>query len=446
MKKRNVKKRLKYKTKYRKKFHVISLKNYIKKIFSIFLLIILVFNFSFKKKIINIVQLKQYQESVFHEIVSFEKNLNLTPTLYQEFRQINRENKLIEDNIKFKKSFYPDITVIMTIYNQAHCIHKSLRSIQNQSIKNIEIIIIDDCSIDNSVEKIKEYQKNDPRIILISHDSNEGKMKSRSDGIRKARGKYITILDGDDAFIHKDILKNSLFIIQKANLDAVQFNMALYRNGKLKQIVDINFYKHIKNIIYQPELRTKLYCYKKTRYFLKSRTICGKLIKNELFQKILKYIGPEYTEDYINIAEDTIMAISLFHLANSFYLMQELGYYYSFDQKKFKIKKIENKVCKENNKLTGFDLFKYSKFLIDKNNKDDKDKLITYDEASFFWKQQSFNMKLDNRHFELMFYVFDKMLQWNILNQKQKEHIIHWKNNTIQKRNEYNIKNNNSIY
>ena len=78
-----------------------------------------------------------------------------------------------------------------------------MRSIQNQSLKNIEIIKIDDCSLDNSL-----FQKEDERIILITHDANEGTIKSRNDGIRKAKGKYITIVDGDDALIHKDILKN----------------------------------------------------------------------------------------------------------------------------------------------------------------------------------------------------------------------------------------------
>ena len=58
------------------------------------------------------------------------------------------------------------------MYNQAHCIYKGLRSVQNQSLKNIEIIIIDDCSEDNSTDVIKEYQKEDPRIILIIHDAN----------------------------------------------------------------------------------------------------------------------------------------------------------------------------------------------------------------------------------------------------------------------------------
>ena len=82
-----------------------------------------------------------------------------------KFVRIN-DNKLIKGNVKFKKSINPDITVIITIYNQAHCIHKCLRSVQNQSLKNLEIIIIDDCSLDNSIEIIKNYQKEDERIIL----------------------------------------------------------------------------------------------------------------------------------------------------------------------------------------------------------------------------------------------------------------------------------------
>ena len=143
------------------------------------------------------------------------------------------------------------------MYNQAHCIYKGLRSVQNQSLKNIEIIIIDDCSEDNSTDIIKQYQKEDPRIILISHDTNEGEIKSRTDGIRKAKGKYITIVDGDDALIHKDILKNSFFIAQKANLDVVEFKAIGHKWGRANHIIYKYNETEFSDIIYQPELRTK---------------------------------------------------------------------------------------------------------------------------------------------------------------------------------------------
>ena len=57
----------------------------------------------------------------------------------------------------------------MLIYNQAHCLHRCLRSIQNQSLKNIEIIIVDDGSSENIINKVLEEMKNDNRIILLRY-------------------------------------------------------------------------------------------------------------------------------------------------------------------------------------------------------------------------------------------------------------------------------------
>ena len=186
-----------------------SLSNLTKKLFIIFF-----FNSLFIDPFINYESQNQdgrLKKSIFKEIATFENSVNLSYQNFNEFRKINCDNKLIEGNQKFNKNENPEVSIIITIYNQAYDIHKSLRSVQNQSIKNIEIIIVDDCSLDNSLDIIKEYQKYDKRILLISHNSNEGTIKSRTDGIKRAKGKYITIIDGDDALIHKDILKNSLY-------------------------------------------------------------------------------------------------------------------------------------------------------------------------------------------------------------------------------------------
>ena len=144
----------------------------------------------------------------------------------------NNNNNILMNNEIYEKNKNPDISIIVLMYNQANCIHKCLRSIQNQSLKNLEIIIIDDCSQDNSTEIIEEYKKTDKRIILIKHDRNDGKIKSRSDGIRKARGNYISFIDGDDAFIHKDILKNSFNIANITDLDITEFKISFYNKQK----------------------------------------------------------------------------------------------------------------------------------------------------------------------------------------------------------------------
>ena len=366
----------------------------------------------------------------FREIVPFEKNLSLNQNIFKEFILLNSNNKLIEGNIKFKKSYNPDITVIITIYNQADCLHKCIRSVQNQSLKNIEIIIIDDCSLDNSTEIIMQYQKEDERIILISHNSNEGVIKSRTDGIRKARGNYITIIDGDDAFIHKDILKNSLYIAQKGRLDVVEFHVARFMNERFKDVYDYSSI-NISHIIYQPEIRTKFFFKMNKNYYLQNRIICSKLIKKELFIEVLSFIGDEFLNDYINYAEDTLMIISIFHLAKSYYVMEEFGYYYSFKKKKKSIPDLTKKIWKTNNKLKTIGWYKYLKFLVDKKANNEMEKNITYYEFRLLNNLYSFPMKLDNRDYKLVFYVCDKILKFDILNKNQKEYINEIKNKAI---------------
>ena len=227
-------------------------------------------------------------------------NFNLSIKEYVNFLFINEKNKLISKEIKFEKSLNPEITIIMLVYNQAHCLHKCLRSIQNQSLKDIEIIIVDDCSLDNSTELIKEYQIEDPRIILIQHHTNEGRIKARTDGIKKANGKYITLIDGDDAFIHKDILKNSLFVAKKANLDVIEFKGFEFKMGNFTRLIKYYPRINLKYIIHQPELRTKfIFMNEKFPSDFVNRAIWGKLIKKKLFKKILSDVGVEYTEDFI---------------------------------------------------------------------------------------------------------------------------------------------------
>ena len=85
-----------------------------------------------------------------------------------------------------------------------------LRSIQNQFFDDIEIIIVDDFSKDNSINLIKEYQKEDKRIILIRHNKTKGTLISRNIGIVNSRGEYIIMPDADD-ILSENIL--SYFLI-----------------------------------------------------------------------------------------------------------------------------------------------------------------------------------------------------------------------------------------
>ena len=347
-----------------------------------------------------------------------------------KFRKANSENILF-DKTKYPRNNKPEISVILTVKNQAHCIHKALRSIQNQSLKNIEIIISVDCSRDNSTETISSYMKEDERITMISHDTNEGTMKIRIDGIRKAKGKFITIIDGDDSFINKDILKNALHIATLGNIDIVEFQGNMYIEGKLKGFFH---YHKIDRIIRQPELRTKFIS---NRRLIVCRSIVGKIIKNEVFQKIIETIGPKYTEDYITIFEDTIMVVASYQIAQSYYLFKQPGYYYSRDEKYKRNPEIPNKKCIEKqNVIRGVDSLKYINFLYDKMEDNEIERQTLCNEIisiqSYFPK---FSLKV-NHHYDMLFRVLDKLVDNKYLTEKEKERIKTIKNKMISKKKE----------
>ena len=432
IKKYTSKKKFKHKIKFRNRKEINDKPKLLIKI-SLILFLIILYAFSFKN---NNDDIQKDQSKILEELISFENSLNLNEEVFNEFRRINSENKLIEENPNFKRSKNPDVSVLMIIHNQANYLHKGLRSIQNQSLKNIEIIIIDDCSEDNSIDLIKNYQKEDERIILISHDTNEGKIKSRSDGVRIAKGKYIALIDGDDALIHKDIIKNSLYIAQKGNLDCVQFLINYYRYGKFEEIVTEFNFTNNSYIITQPELSNKYFgSYRDLKYLLRNRNIYSKFIKNELFQKMLDFIGPKYTDDYINIAEDTIMAVALYHLANSFYCMRESGYFYSYGEENRVIKN-NNRKCKPNDKLKDFSTFKYIKFLVDKSSNNEKEKNNIYDELFFLGHTNYLrnDYKLEKRHYQILFFIYDKMLEWSELSKEKHDYIENLRNKTLEKK------------
>ena len=86
----------------------------------------------------------------------------------------------------------------MPVYNSEKYIKKSIQSIKNQTLKEIELICIDDCSTDNSLKVIKDFQEKDERIKRLNNKQNKGPGESRNRGIEKAKGEFILFVDSDD--------------------------------------------------------------------------------------------------------------------------------------------------------------------------------------------------------------------------------------------------------
>ena len=132
----------------------------------------------------------------------------------------------------------PLVSVIMPIYNSQRTIVRSLDSIINQTYQNLEIIIIDDGSNDNSVEIIEKYKINDERIRLFQNDKNMGLAWSLNKAIVNSNGYYIARMDADDKSHYERIEKQVYFLENNSEVDVL---------GTGSRYVD-EHYKFVKNI------------------------------------------------------------------------------------------------------------------------------------------------------------------------------------------------------
>lgn len=102
------------------------------------------------------------------------------------------------------------VSVIMPSYNTAKFIDKTIESVLNQTYQNFEIIIVDDCSTDNTDEVVANIK--DERIIYIKNDKNSGAAVSRNRALREAKGRWIAFLDSDDLWEKEKLSKQIEFM------------------------------------------------------------------------------------------------------------------------------------------------------------------------------------------------------------------------------------------
>lgn len=120
------------------------------------------------------------------------------------------------------------ISVIIPTYNRKDSIVQSIESVLNQTYKNIEVIVVDDCSNDNTIEQIKKIT--DKRLNFYQLDKNYGACYARNYGIKKATGRYIAFNDSDDIFI-EDKLEIQMNNMKKEKSDLDFCKMKVMENS-----------------------------------------------------------------------------------------------------------------------------------------------------------------------------------------------------------------------
>ena len=140
----------------------------------------------------------------------------------------------------------PKVSVIIPIYNVEPYLRKCLDSVCNQTLKDIEIICINDCSPDNSLAIVKEYAKNDNRIKIIDFLQNQGVAVARNTAMNQVKGEFIGFVDPDE-WVDLDFYEKLYNKAKECNSDLVIGNIKTISNGKeIKNCYDFQIFKNEK--------------------------------------------------------------------------------------------------------------------------------------------------------------------------------------------------------
>lgn len=217
------------------------------------------------------------------------------------------------------------VSVIVPVYNVEKYLNKCLDSIINQTYKNIEIILVDDGSTDNSGIICDKYSQTDNRIKVI-HKKNGGLSDARNTGIKNATGKILSFIDSDD-YIEKNMIENLAKELISYDCDIV-FSNKIFELDNGKKV-----YKEYINNSGVVDSATAM------KLLLKSDpAVCDKLFKKELFNDIKFPINKLY--------EDILVTPYIIEKCNRIYLDKNFYYHYiqhdnSIVHKKFTTNKMD---------------------------------------------------------------------------------------------------------
>src|SRR5262245_49648343 len=122
------------------------------------------------------------------------------------------------------------VSVVIPTHNRGECIGRAIASVVAQSYADLEVIVVDDGSADNTVRVVQAETLRDSRVRLLKHDRRRGAQAARNTGIYAARGEWIAFLDSDDEWLQES-LASRLRLAQKHNFEVVHSECYVIRDG-----------------------------------------------------------------------------------------------------------------------------------------------------------------------------------------------------------------------
>ena len=215
--------------------------------------------------------------------------------------------------------------MIIPIYNGGKYLNISLSSVQNQKMKDIEIIIVDDNSNDDSLEIIQNYIKNDKRIKLIKNNETRRILYSKSIGVLNSKGKYIIELDQDDMFIGDNAFDILYEESEKYELDILNF-------GHIDVFNNYEFYKK-KNLSKNKNIILKRPKSKSTKFKMSKCLLWGNLIKADLYKKVIYNLWPIIINYKIIFQEDFLITFFILIYTKKYEKIKNIFYYHFIHKK-----------------------------------------------------------------------------------------------------------------
>lgn len=270
---------------------------------------------------------KKYYEA---QLKPFKKFLNLKTKINKKINKyfkLTNNNKKNTDFIQQNNMNYiqeqtenPKVSVILPIYNVDKYLRQSLDSLINQTLKEIEIICVNDGSTDNCYEILEEYKQKDNRIKVI-HKENKGTGAARNDGLRIATGECIGFVDPDD-WVKPNMFERLYALIKEKNLDIAMcmpdgFDEKNNENKPFPYFVDENF----ENIIHD-----RVFNWKDLSPFSYPMCVWNKLYTKKLFDEN----NIEFAEG-LDFEDHKVIFGSLLTAKRIFFIREKL-YVYRFNR------------------------------------------------------------------------------------------------------------------
>lgn len=211
------------------------------------------------------------------------------------------------------------VTIIIPCYNAEKCIDYCLNSVLSQTYSNLEIIVINDASKDNTLRILQNYEKHDRRISILSNQKRGGADMSRFRGISKAHGYYLCFVDADD-WMPQNAINIMVQHAEDTNADVIEGGMSRVL-GKHKLATKVETKKH--KIITTPTLFDDYFISFFGKNILRVN-LCGKLFKTELFQ------NPDLKPSGFKMGEDLLLSMRIFPFISKYVVIEDNVYFYRY--------------------------------------------------------------------------------------------------------------------